>query len=283
MNLTVIDHDYPAWNAKKKRENGAATYSYTLVKYQIPKWKKSLSISHKGKRVIISTCPKFSDLVDGKYPLYDLAIQYLHTYPYDNPIQYIKGIVDKMPFKTKRLVFITAYRSFQFLLQNAGFECIYQPMSINTQVMESFQSEKKFNDRIIYFGNLYVNKRNLHRDIYDVCEHLGLGLDTISNGMINGIKPLNQTEAWQLISKYKYGIGVGRCALEMFELGLKVFICGAEIGGLVIDKNDYIIQEQTNFNGRVITFDRNITTCLTNIEKSIIPNVNCITKMNHSK
>lgn len=41
-------------------------------------------------------------------------------------------------------------------------------------------------------------------------------------------------------------------------------------GGIVSDEVDYIVQEKTNFNGRVITFDRDVDTCLALLPESML-------------
>jgi hypothetical protein len=48
---------------------------------------------------------------------------------------------------------------------------------------------------------------------------------------------LTQKECWGVVSKYEYGIGVGRSAIEMLCMGLKVRIGGRKYGGKVTTTN----------------------------------------------
>lgn len=170
-------------------------------------------------------------------------------------------------------------------MESKGINATWVPMAIDVAEVSKYNTgQKRCEDKIIYFGNLYRDKHDQFEDLQQLCRSVGLTMDYISDGCFNGDKKVSQEEAWKIISTYKYGIGVGRCALEMYALGLKVLIAGNQFGGIVIDEADWNVQEKTNFNGRVITFDRDVKACLESLDKSLVCNllVRDIAKENHA-
>lgn len=282
--MEIITHELPSWQIRKKRQNGAATYSQDIVKNTKSTW---LELFGKDDSVILSTCPLFSDVpaVALKSNHYRLAIQYLHSYPYQNPIEYIRNIIDKAPFQADRYVFLTAYEAYFSEINNWADQnnlpvvCWLIPMLIDTtQILQlDTPSEKTDEKKIIYFGNLYKQKAVHYHQLRKVVQDQGFQIDVISNSRFNNDrKILSQTEIWQIISRYKYGIGVGRCAMEMYALGLKVLISGAHFGGLCMNETDFDQQHKTNINGRIITFSRSIASCLNALEYSYIPKIDSL-------
>lgn len=273
--MHLIDHTDKTWQSKVRRINGAFTYSQDLVKHQIPFWQKTL-----GENDIISTCPKFSDVdINGQF---NLAVQYLHSYPYHQAVDRTKFIIRNLPFNAKKTIFLSAYKAFAHELQLYGLNAQFCPMGIDAQEIQKYLHPKIHKDRIIYFGNVIQNKVNLFNKLRTVCNNQGLIFDYISNGRFNTTKEMTREEILKTISTYKYGIGVGRCAQELMALGVKTLIVGHKFGGLITNKEDYQTQLDTNMNGRITTFNRDVRHCLKHIDKAW-RGYNDITKVNHSE
>lgn len=273
--MIVLDHSEPNWLRRYQRTNGALTYSKDLIKYQIPNWEKVL-----GENDIISTCAKFSECTTrGNF---NLAIQYLHSYPYIGALDRIRFLANHLPFKAKRLIFITAYKAFERELIGAGFRAVYIPMAIDVNTIQQYGENKKYDDhRIIYFGNIVQNKVGVFTKIKKECSRLGLTLDVISQSRFNNLTPIDQEAALECVSGYQYGIGVGRCAQEMMALGLKVVIAGQKFGGIMTNGGEYTKQLETNMNGRICTYSTIPSVCFQNVGRSITAS-NDISTTNHA-
>lgn len=276
--MYLINHEDLIWQKRVRRVNGALTYSKDLVAYQIPKWEERL-----GKDSIITTCAKFSEVkyeYDRTY--FEHAIQYLHSYPYSNSIERVAEIKRNLPFKTERLIFMSCYNQYVRELNNYGIETIFTPMAIDVKEIQKHQFQQIHEDKIIYFGNVVQNKTSIFEKLKRECHSIGLKFDYISKGKFNDKIPVTQEEALKLASRYKYGIGVGRCAQELMALGVKTLIAGQKFGGLITNLEEEILQVETNMNGRLATYSQNIRTCLQNIDKAILVTRD-IAKMNHSE
>jgi len=284
--IQFITHQLPSWQARKKIENGAATYSEDIITSQQLHWEEFFRGD--PRNIVISTCPLLSQVNqrDIKATRVDLAIQYLHTFPYENPIGYIQKIVAGFThhkrLKSTQWVFLSAYRSYVDQINAAGFRAFFVPMSINTAPLLELSQAPVYTDRVIWFGNIYHDKSKLYTSLAGYVRQAGLQLDTISRGLFNRTTPLSQTEAWARIAQYKYGIGVGRCALEMYTLGLRVVIAGSKFGGIVADQHDFEVQTKTNFNSRLITYDRDPKAVFKKLPTSFVPHVSSITEINHT-
>lgn len=271
--MKLISHSDPNWLLKFRRINGALTYSQDLIKYQIPLWEKVLTQDD-----IISTCPKFSDIEEsGRFRI---AIQYLHSFPYIRPTERVKKVLWDKPFKADKIIFITAYKAFEKMLKNEGLNAVYIPMSIDVDKILKYKTKNIIDDRILYFGNVLHSKLALYNKLKVVCKSNGFELDTISTGKFNKSKNLSQEDVWSLASEYKYGIAVGRCAMELHALGVKTIIAGQKFGGLITNYAEYKQQLRTNMNGRYWTYSSDPLTCLENIEESQIFHSD-IKKLNH--
>lgn len=276
MSILLIDHTFGPWLARKRQENGASTYSEDLCTAIIPELWDYLEANHSGKDILISTAPPLAQVdpayLHTKKP--DLVIQFLHTYPYRSPFDDIQRLLDRFPHS--RILLVTAYQAFLHRLQrwihgkgkSEWVAAHFQPMFIlprkltalsQNPVCEYLAAEK----RIVYFGNLYKGKSTEYHRIKQGLANAGWKLDVISRSQFNGAgKVLDREEIWKIISRYRYGIGVGRCALEMYALGLQLLISGEHWGGLCLVPEDYQTQSRTNFNGRVITGTRDLEEAL---------------------
>jgi hypothetical protein len=253
----VIDHTDPGWEARyvrKGRENGAATYSRDIVRHHLPVLRELLPPGS-----VVSTCPLLVEQ-DVAGPV---AVQYLHTYSYRDALRQPRLVADHLAGRVGRLVFVTAYRALHARLTAAGFEAVFVPMAVDADAVRAHRSAEEQHEprRAVYFGNLTRPKRRLFERLRGELTAQGWTLDLLSEGWLEG-RWLRQTEAWREVSRYRFGIGVGRCALEMMALGLRVMVAGAEFGGLATTPDEHAVQAGCNYNGRVTTFDRDIGACV---------------------
>lgn len=285
MSIQIIDHTFRPWVARKRQENGAATYSRDILDVLIPRLTEDLHGHHPDRDILISTAPPLAQVAD-PYLLHDrpeLVIQFLHTYPYQDPMEPIKALLNRFP--DSKVILVTAYLAYeirinlwaidqelQHRVKSVFVPMFIQPEQILNQVGRRWLRHDKSEKRIIYFGNLYKAKSQEYYRIRQGLERAGWKVDVISKSRLNGMGPeLARVDIWKLISQYRYGIGVGRCALELYTLGLKILISGEHWGGLCMDTSDFYIQQKTNFNGRVITSTRDIEDALDLLPVSFIP------------
>jgi len=100
------------------------------------------------------------------------------------------------------------------------------------------------NNKWIYFGNLYPNKLNTLESLKSK-----LDFDILSFSKLNEEDTvLTHEQCLSLVSQYSYGIGVGRCALEMTGMGLPVLLAGKNIGGTLVTSDDLGFHSDCNFN-----------------------------------
>ncbi len=269
--MIVFDHMDKRWRSRRRHTNGAETYSRDLVEYQMSNWRDIL-----GNRDVISTCPRLSQSAPGT--CCRLAVQYLHEFPPTDPIDYARRIVRAL--RAEMVVFITAYRAYWQLLKDHGYHAVFIPMSIDVANV-SLQRPTTSAGGIVWFGNIDRRKRRTYNNVLASVRAKGMDLATITRSRYRRA-PLPQRDAWEMISGHKYGIAVGRCALEMFALGLKVFIAGRGIGGLVMNEDDWNKQIDTNFNARISTHSTNIGECLDALPTSTSFEIPDIRKMNHA-
>lgn len=270
MNLTVIDHTEPEWQLayqKQGKENGAATYSREIVDIHVPMWNKYLS-EFEGEAVIGTCRPMTHRRESG-----DLAIQYLHTYRYGQPLAQPLDVYRSLRRRFNKVVLVTAYKGLYKQLQHEDIPVLHLPMSIDASKLAHITPPKRRKEGIIYFGNITPPKQATFESFKKACHDAGMKLEVISDSKYRR-HTITQEEAWEIVSEYKYGAGVGRCALEMMALGLKVFIVGARFGGIMTDEAEYQAQSDTNFNGRIVTFNREMRACIDSRELMMEPKTN---------
>lgn len=268
--MRVFDHNELGWKSRAIYTSGALTYSKDIVKYQIPYWQEVLYDED-----VLATCGKLSDL---SVPVRcSTAIQYLHSWPYYTAVERIQQI--QQGIKAKNVVFITAYKKFQETLKLYDIKSVFIPMAIDVEKIRQHKKEPT-KEGFIYYGNVITDKIGTFNALKAECQGQKIPFDYISFGKFNGEREVNQEEALDIVAQYKYGIGVGRCAQEMYALGLKVLIAGKNVGGLITNEQEYEKQLQTNMNSRIFTFSNDIYRCISNIDESLSM-ANDITKLNH--
>lgn len=250
--LTVVDHTEQRWayrHRKINRENGASTYSKEIVEYHLPLWKHYLS----DIDATVGTCPRMLNM---EHLGGDLAVQYLHTYRYKEGLHDMKMIDAQLSRSFSRRIYVTAYKSLAVQARLYGYEAIHLPMAIDTALVEPVRprpEEHRGERSAAYYGNILGGKVNPFKELRAEFLFYGWSLTQISGP---------QRDSWHELLKFDYGVGVGRCALEMGYLGLKVMISGNGFGGIVTSEAEKKTQLDTNSNARVCTFDREISSCL---------------------
>lgn len=163
-------------------------------------------------------------------------------------------------FPKEKFIYFTQYKDQQEFLESNGFTSFFFPMRINTQNLPETTTK---NGKWIYFGNVYENKE----DTLEILRN-SISFDILSYSQLNGEGDiLTHTECLELVSQYSYGIGVGRCALEMMGMGIPVLLAGKNIGGTLVTEEDLNFHSNYNCNGdgsNSITLEEDIKKILNN-------------------
>ena len=130
-------------------------------------------------------------------------------------------------------LFVTTYRDVADALGERG---LWIPNTIDADYLPPHSPELGW----VYYGNVIGDRRKA----FD-------RLKGISFDLVSGVG--DQQEALRRVARYRYGIGVARCALEMMAMGLKVVIFGKDFGGLILSESDFETQQAANFNANVMT------------------------------
>jgi hypothetical protein len=252
---TIITHTEPKWASKVGVINGAYTYSVDLVNNFVKEIDGILTNS------LISTCPLLNTVDIDKSKHYDVVLQFLHTYPYNTQLDNIKQVESSV--KCNKLIFVTAYEPYHNYLLAHGYNSIFLPMFVyKTNIVTHRKSTDVRNGRAIMFGNGYKGKDNTFSSCVKTFNRYGIPVDTIQSGHFNRTKKIDRDETFEILSNYSFGVGVGRCALEMLSLNIVTFISGNYFGGLITNQFDFNTQQRVNMNGRVVTYDRDIASCV---------------------
>lgn len=264
--MYVFDHNTEWWREKfvrHGRNNGAATYSAEIVEHQLPIWESFFPDA------VVSTCPS----LHGQDVRGGLVVQYLHEYPRQNATGWITGKNDYLRARFDRVVFVTAYRSFHTRMAALGIESMFVPMTIDTEKVRAHVTADHYTGKnAVYFGNVQSPKAGQFQEISRAFKRAGWRLDVISYNQYNRFKSqtLDQAQSWDVLAQYRYGVGVGRCLLEMQALGLRTLVSGERFGGLVTTAAEYEVQHATNYNGRVTTFDDDPDSCIESFNAALV-------------
>lgn len=283
--LNIIDHNSEPWSSKyrsKNRQNGAYTYSIDIVKFYIPIIQRLLKNS--SRDALVSTC---GQILPCHHPEdYDVRIQWIHDIKMI--YNYVDALKDSSSEEKKRWLFVVSSQSYAELLSKVNLYSVIIPLAIDAEEVRKYKVPADKNNRdIIYFGNVYREKTEQYYKIWETLTRLGWNLTTISmrdisplEGHANPPKTLKikGAEAWKEISRYKYGIGVGRCLAEMYALGLKCLVSGNSFGGIVMSSNDAKEQLLRNYRSDAYTFTDSIETALENLDKSLTPQLDIGTR-----
>jgi len=166
-------------------------------------------------------------------------------------------------------VFISHYKETAEELRSLGLNAYFVKMGID---LSRLPEPKKGNGKFIYFGNLYHDKIDTYNDLKD-----SLDFDTLSFNKFNDYNfTLSHEGSLEIVNEYSYGIGVGKCAMEMAGMGMPVLVAGRNLGGTFCTEEDYKFHIQSNTNSdisnsRGLEEDiKKITEPLNTIDKSLL-------------
>lgn len=275
--ITIYDHtNHPIWyplfksrHLANNRTNGGYTYSCDIVKFQIPVIKNILENQTTYNNILITTVTALTSYIVPAGT--DLIICYLHEF-LEREYPNVRAILS---WYRGKIIFITSRKNIYEKLKSENIDVVLLPMSIDTSALAEFTKSEKYNDnRVIYFGNRYLGKGKSFDVVKQAFIKKGWIFDCIAFNNFNEIKPLTRQEIFRTIATYRYGIGEGRCFLEMNALGLKTLICAGSNQGIITNDNDFTIQRDNNFSdGKIWTFSPDIATCIDNFDKAIIKTV----------
>jgi hypothetical protein len=164
----------------------------------------------------------------GKYRANKKCTQILHT---PNSSQFKRLFMSKISF-------ITHYERLVKVAKRYKVKANYVPMSIDlSQIPKKIYIKRQ---GIVYFGNLFHAKSKT----YNLLKEEGLDFDTISHMK-------DHSDALYAVSRYEFGIGVGRAALEMLAMGLKVIVAGRNYAGAITNEN-FNTHHKSNCNSDVL-------------------------------
>jgi hypothetical protein len=221
---------------------------------------------------VVSTCPVLcrvrpKELMDNPEHKFGCIVQYLHSYPYNNPLGVVEDSLKAFQDKCEELVFVVAYAAYAEEInryseqhtKGTKIRAIFQPMKINDEPLKYRSNESKGYEglHVVWFGNIYRNKGALYGDTIRFCMEKNINLHVISDGKYrrpNGKATIiTQKDAWRVIQSVGRVMAVGRCYLEAIALGCKAIVVGQKYGGYVRSMEDFEAQHSTNFNGRIVT------------------------------
>lgn len=259
----------PVYRAKFQsagKTNGAYTYSQDIRKYHIPVIIDSIAKSKKYEYTLISTVGRLSPGIVPKET--QLIIYYLH----ENTLREMPRVKELISWYHGKVIFISARIETIREIQKLGISAIHLPLSIETSAIAKYAKKRRYTGkRVIYFGNKYLGKDGAYDATRAAFESNGWKWDEISNNQFNGGERLPRDKILKILANYKYGIGEGRCYLEMNTLGIKTFISCAKTMGIITNEEEFEKHKLGNFsvwNG--YTFSNDIQTCIDNIDKIMI-------------
>jgi hypothetical protein len=272
--IIVFDHEtHPTWAETFKtvhesvgRTNGAYTYAVDISKYHIPVIRKFFKDSETYKKILVVAVGGLEPDIMPKDV--DLVIVYLHEHT-DREIPRIERFKRWYHGKT---IFVIANKERATMLTNMGHDAIFLPAAICVSDIEKYKTDDRYEDnRVVFFGNKYLKKFNYYDILGKEFKRRGWIFDTISGNKLNWVgEVLSRDQMFNLLAKYRYGIAVGRAALELGALGIKTMICAEKFGGIITNEKEFLQQLKTNFvNAAAPTFSESIRECIDNFHRGV--------------
>jgi hypothetical protein len=213
--------------------DGVYTYWLDFQKIILPEIEKEFTLVDDKRSKILS----FSEYL---LPLYSVECRKTISYQIlHNDIKTHHTRYPKNAMKSHR--YITHYKKFSLWLNDIGITNTFIPMTVDIDVLPVKEKSKK----IIVFTNLYNGKA----EVFERLRQSGVEFDYLSFGSLNGSsRVMNRTECLDCVSQYEIGVGVGRSAIEMLAMNMKVIVAGKEYGGTIVNDDDLQKHWDTNFN-----------------------------------
>lgn len=225
--IKLFNHENsPVWAEKNKRmglQNGAKTYSEAITKWYWPVFHNWFKDSEDNIAVITVT----TENNPIRFSKFNKIYLFLHECSYMRQPTVSRARRFKEINNQADVIFIVWSETTAKAMQKQGLRTIFLPMAIDLQELSRYRSHPghKFDNRIIYYGNLRGSKRPYVTYLITKAHELGWEVDYISDNAFNGDSvKLSREEIFYAIQQYKYGAGVGICAHEMSAFGLKVFL-----------------------------------------------------------
>lgn len=197
-----------------------------IVKFYVPVFKR---VFDGDEKVLVITVQNWNscEVWEG----YDKIFVFVHERGMTEDIrkekrQALKNFVEAN--KQSEVWFIVWCPQHEKELKDDGLNSFYLPMGIDVDVFRPYRkTPRKYQRRIIYFGNAIHGKKQPFINLKNVVAKKGWRLDCISLNRFNNSKvKLSIERCRKILSTYRYGVAVGRSAQELSAMGLKVFCYG---------------------------------------------------------
>lgn len=225
--IELFNHENsPVWAEKNKRmglQNGAKTYSEAITKWYWPVFLKRFEDS-KDNIAVITVTTENNPI---RFSKFNKIFLFLHECSYMRQPTISRARRFKEMNNQAEVTFIVWSESTAKAMEKQGLKTIFLPMAIDLRNLQKYVANPghKFDNRIIYYGNLRGSKRPYVTYLMNKAHEIGWEVDYISDNSFNGDSyKLTREEIFYAIQQYKFGAGVGICAHEMAALGLKVFL-----------------------------------------------------------
>lgn len=211
--MIVLDHTDPSFSDRAAK-HGRTNGAITYSR-DIVKWHVPVWQALLGAEDVVATCA-----IEPR-----ATVQYLHERTYAG-----------LSSETK--LFVTPWKDLADALGKRG---LWLPNCVDEDILPEHRPTKGW---VLYGNTAGTRVSAIRKRVMDVAERYGIDV-------VSGVG--DQRDALEMVSRYRYGIGVGRCAIEMMAIGLKVLFFGNNFGGAIVRMEDAHRHAPVNFNATVMT------------------------------
>jgi len=260
------------------RTNGAAVYSDHFCRNIAPDIIATIKESPFERIVFITVWDLTSEAIKDA----DLIFVVLHVQPGENMKPYAGNYIGKVRELNSDAVIVSITSVWETHLclvnlleeQDKRYQSLFLPMSIDVVALKKLAGaipKKKYQDRILFFGNSYENKDKTRGGLIKALSFATASeneapykIDIICNNeyifshegeeRLDERKVVDRKEMLKILKKYQYVVATSIAAQEAMELGAKVIFSGRKFGGVVTTDAEYDVQGRSNFSGDICTF-----------------------------